>query len=109
MKPRAADIAGARVGHRHGETDRDSGIDGVASLPEHIDADTSGARFLSGYHAVARHHLLRRRKVQQPARRLPGARRGRQQHEEANEEVDGTDRGHAPVCPSRRGDAIYRK
>ena len=50
----AADIAGARIGHRHREADRDRCIDGVAALLQHFDADTCCARFLRHHHAVAR-------------------------------------------------------
>ena len=39
----AADVAGARIGHRHGEADRDRGIDRVAAALEHLGADPRGA------------------------------------------------------------------
>ena len=50
----AADVAGARIGHRHREADRDRGIDRVAAALEHLDADARRARLLRHHHAVAR-------------------------------------------------------
>ena len=49
----AADIAGARIGHRQREAGRDRGIDGVAALLQELDADAGGARLLRHHHAVA--------------------------------------------------------
>ena len=49
----AADVAGARIGHRHREADRDRGVDGIAAALEHLDADAGGALLLRHHHAVA--------------------------------------------------------
>ena len=48
----AADIAGARIGHRHGEADRDRGINRIAAFLQDIDADARRQRFLRHHHAV---------------------------------------------------------
>ena len=48
----AADIAGTRIGHRHGEADRDRRIDRVAALLENLDADPRRQRLLRHHHAV---------------------------------------------------------
>ena len=48
----AADIAGARIGHRHGKAGRDRGIDRIAALLEHIGADRGCEPFLRHHHAV---------------------------------------------------------
>ena len=48
----AADVAGARIGHRHGEAGGDRGVHRVAAALEHIDADARGARLLRHHHAV---------------------------------------------------------
>ncbi len=56
----AADVAGARIGHRHGEGSRDCGIDGIAALLQHVNAHARRARFLRHHHAVARGRGLRR-------------------------------------------------
>src|SRR5947209_2502336 len=54
----AADIAGARIGHSQREAGRDRGVDGVAALLEHLDADARGAPFLRDHHALARRDRL---------------------------------------------------
>jgi len=54
----AADIAGARIGHRQREPGRDRRIDRVAALLQHFDADAGRARLLRHHHAVARDHAL---------------------------------------------------
>ena len=56
----AADIAGARIGHRHGETDRDRGIDGIAAALEHIGADIGRDLLLRHHHVVLRAHGMDR-------------------------------------------------
>ena len=48
----AANIAGARIGHGHGEADGDRGIDRVAASLQNIDADARGERLLRHHHAV---------------------------------------------------------
>ena len=48
----AADIAGARIGHRQREADRDRGVDRVAALLQDVDADAGGERLLRHHHAV---------------------------------------------------------
>ena len=50
----AADIAGARIGHRQRETDRDRGIDRIAAALKNFNADAGGALLLRHHHAVAR-------------------------------------------------------
>ena len=49
----AADIAGARIGHRHREADRNRGIHRIAALLQHFDADACRAPFLRHDHTVA--------------------------------------------------------
>ena len=48
----AADIAGARIGYRHGEADRDRGVDRVAAPLQNVDADPRGERLLRYHHPV---------------------------------------------------------
>ncbi len=49
----AADIAGAGIGDRHCKPGGDRGVDRVAALLQHGEADPRGARFLRDHHAVA--------------------------------------------------------
>ena len=58
----AADIAGARIGHRQRETGRHRRIDRVAALLQDLDADAGRARLLRHHHAVARDVLGRDRR-----------------------------------------------
>ena len=48
----AADIAGARIGHGHGETGGHRRVDGVAALLQDFNADARGDRFLRDHHAM---------------------------------------------------------
>ena len=48
----AAEIAGARIGHRHGEADRDRSVDRVAALLQDVDADAGGERLLRHHHPM---------------------------------------------------------
>ena len=48
----AADIAGARIGHRKGKAGGDGSIDRIAALPEDIGADLRGELFLRHHHPV---------------------------------------------------------
>ncbi len=50
----AADIAGARIGHRQRKAGRHRGIDRVAAALQDVDADACRARFLRHHHTVAR-------------------------------------------------------
>ena len=50
----AADIAGARIGHRHRKAGRDRGVDRVAAFCQNLDADLRRARLLRDHHAVLR-------------------------------------------------------
>ena len=52
----AADVAGARIGDREREADRDRGVDRVAAALQNVDADARGARLLRHHHAVLRRH-----------------------------------------------------
>ena len=74
----AADVAGARIGHRHGEADRDRGIDRVAAALEHLGADQRGAALLRHHHAVLGGDRLHRRELQR-ALRVGGRERRREQ------------------------------
>jgi len=58
-KAATADIAGARIGHCHGEADRDRGVDGVATLAQYIGADACRDRLLRDDHAVRSGDRLR--------------------------------------------------
>ena len=69
----AADIAGARIGHRHREADRDRGIDRVAAALEDVGADARRARLLRHHHAVAGGDRLRPAEIR--GRRAAPARR----------------------------------
>ena len=55
----AADIAGARISHRHRKSDRDRRIHGIAALLQNIDADTRRERLLRHHHAVSGSDRLR--------------------------------------------------
>src|SRR6185437_1156496 len=57
----AADVAGARIGDREREADRDRRVDGIAATVENLDADAGGALLLRDNHAVMRVDALRRR------------------------------------------------
>ena len=48
----AAEIAGARIGHRQREADRDRSVDRIAAPLQNIDADAGGDRLLRDHHAV---------------------------------------------------------
>ena len=48
----AADIAGARIGHGHGETGRHRRIDRIAAPLQHIGADSRRDFFLRDDHAM---------------------------------------------------------
>ena len=48
----AADIAGARIGHREREGRGHRGVDRIAASLENIGADARGDRFLGDHHAV---------------------------------------------------------
>ena len=48
----AAEIAGARIGHRERKADRDRGIHRIAALLQNVDADARRDRFLRHHHAV---------------------------------------------------------
>ena len=50
----AADIAGARIGHRQRERRRHRGIDRVAAFLQDVGADARGDRLLGHHHAVGR-------------------------------------------------------
>ncbi len=50
----AADIAGARIGHRQCKAGRHRGVDGVAAVLQDLDADARGARLLRHHHALTR-------------------------------------------------------
>jgi hypothetical protein len=54
----AADIAGARVGHRERETRRHGRVDRIAALLEHFDTDACRASFLRNHHAMRRRDWL---------------------------------------------------
>src|SRR3569623_1956803 len=58
------DVAGARISHRHGEADRDRGIDGVAASLEPLGADQGRAGLLRHHHAVAADDWLERREFE---------------------------------------------
>ena len=64
----AADIAGARIGHRHGKAGGDRGIDGVAAALQDVGADTRRELFLRDHQAVLGHDGMdgagRRRRVE---------------------------------------------
>ena len=64
----AADVAGARIGHRHGEADGDRGIDRVAAALEHFGADQRRAALLRHHHAVLGGDRLDRRILLRPLR-----------------------------------------
>ena len=55
----AADIAGARIGHRQREADRDRGIHRVAAALQNVDADARRQRLLRHHHAVLGDDRLR--------------------------------------------------
>ena len=57
----AAEIAGARIGHREREAGRHRGIDRIAAAVEDLDADAGGTALLRHHHAVVGEHALRRR------------------------------------------------
>ncbi len=57
----AAEIAGARIGDRERETDRDRGVHRVAAAVEDLDTDAGGALLLRHHHAVVREDRGRRR------------------------------------------------
>ena len=57
----AANIAGARISDREGETDRDRGVDGIAAAIENLNADARCTLFLGDHHAVMGENGLRRR------------------------------------------------
>ena len=75
----AADVAGARIGHRHGEADCDRGIDRVAAALQHVGADARGARLLRHHHAVLGGDRLDRRNCWPPLRCARARPRGRNQ------------------------------
>ncbi|CEG10113.1 hypothetical protein BN961_03548 [Afipia felis] len=54
----AAEIARARIGHRHREPGRDRRIHGIAATFEHVGAKPRGDLFLRDHHAVACEHRL---------------------------------------------------
>ena len=49
----AADIAGARIGHGHGEPGRDRRVDRIAAALQNVGADARGNRLLRHHHAVS--------------------------------------------------------
>jgi len=53
----AADIAGARIGHRHRKADGDRGIDRIAAFLQNVDADARRRCFLRHHHPVGRDGL----------------------------------------------------
>ena len=55
----AAEIAGARVRHRHGEADSDRSVDRVAAPLQDVDADPRRERLLSHHHPVRGGNRLR--------------------------------------------------
>ena len=55
----AAEIAGARVGHRHGEADRDRGIHRIAASLQNVDTDARRQWLLRHHHAVTANGGLR--------------------------------------------------
>ena len=73
----AADIAGARVAHRHGKTDRNRGVYGIAAFLQHLDANAGGTRVLARDHPVARNNRLRRCDILEEMRRGLTRARGR--------------------------------
>ena len=75
----AADIAGARQGHREREADRHRGVDRIAAALQDFEPDGGGDRLLADDHAVRRHHGARDGEVGNDRRRI-GARgeRGRE-------------------------------
>ena len=48
----AADVSGARIGHRHRKAGRDRGIDRIAATPQDIGADLRRDLLLRHHHAV---------------------------------------------------------
>ena len=85
----AADIAGARIGDGERKAGRDRGVDRVAALLQHLDADAGGARLLRHHHAVARGRLRR------GGRRRRGAQGGEQD-----------EKGEAARRPPQSGDNL---
>ena len=85
----AADIAGARIGDRHGEADRHGGVHRVAAAIENLHADTGGAAFLRHHHAVAGDdRLCRGNRQRLPGRRDLGVSGGAQQQESARKDLN---------------------
>ena len=98
----AADIAGARIGHRHREADRDRGIDRVAAAIENIDADAGGALLLRHHHAVVARDRLRRRDDRR-ARDRRDLRVGGGAEERARQKRDGAAEHHGTFFCRPRG------
>jgi hypothetical protein len=57
----AAEIPGARIGHRQRKPDRDRRVDCVAAAIENCNADARGALLLRHHHAVVGEDALRGR------------------------------------------------
>ena len=55
----AADIAGARIGHRHRKAGGDRGIDRIAAALQHIGPDPRCPPFLRHHHPMRRRARLR--------------------------------------------------
>ncbi len=96
----AADVAGARIGHRHGEADRDRGIDRVAAAAQHVGADARGARLLRHHHAVLGGDRLDRRNAVRPfaTLRLGGRERSDDQQQARDEGAADNDRHLSPLA-----------
>ena len=78
----AADIAGARIGHRQREADRDRGVDGVAAALQNVGADARRQRLLRHHHAMLGDDRLRLADLGVEA---PFAARQKRQRQEADE------------------------
>ncbi len=79
----AAEVAGARQGHRKREADRHRRVDRVAAEPQDVEADLRGRCLLGHNHAVLRDNGQRGGEGRQDPRRIrTRAGRGEQQESE---------------------------
>ena len=103
----AADIAGTRIGHGHGEADRDRRVHRVAALLQNLDADACRARLLRHHHAVFGDNALRDKLR---IRTVVVAERDDGQGERANDATDATKFTFPVIIKSqhRRQDPIGR-